>query len=365
MARCQVTFEEVDPGRSAHPVEVELGPPPPPAWRGRAGVQERRSHPSRTALVLAVLAVAAWALWPSATRVDGGPAEEAAAQVRTPRPGAGVVAVAAGDVVDPPWRGVFEHHPDSRGMVSVPRVHVLSLAGPGATRALLVVDATRRAFGDPERGWRDGEVPRRVLGAPDGAGVRTLQWDDRGYGVSLTTSGLSLADQERLAAALVLPEGPALVHGRAPALDDAALAGAGFVLTDLRSGPGTPVGSHLIGQTGGAAVDGLVHRGDGGTVLVSVVEDQVASAARVRRALAPRADLPVGSVPGATSAALVAHDGEAADDRRIRGWTRLLLDLAGGVTVELSSDVLGGTELVGVAHALDLAGLARTVAPRR
>jgi len=368
MARCLVTFEEVAPGRTLDPVEVELGPPPPPAWRGRAGLDEarRRRRPRRVVAAVAVVALA-WAAWPSPSPAPDAEADDVdeVAEVRTPRPGGGVVVVASEDVVAAPWGGVFEHHPDARGTVSVPRVHVLSLEGASGVRALFVVDATRRAFGDPERAWQEGGDARRVLGSPEGAGVRTVQWDERGYGVSLTAVGLGLADQERLAAALRLPAGPALRHGRAPRVDEAAVERLGLRLTDLRSGPGTPVGSHLVGQTGGASVDGLVHRGDGGTVLVSVVEDQVASAGRVRRALAPAVDVPEGAVPGVSTAALLVHDGPPSADRRIRGWTRLLLDHPAGVTVELSSDALGGLELVGLARTLDLDRLARTVAPRR
>ncbi|MFP5321263.1 MAG: hypothetical protein ACLGIC_05375 [Acidimicrobiia bacterium] len=365
MARCHVAFEEApSPVARDDRTKVELGPPPAPAWRGRAGlVERRRLRPSTVATALAV-ALVAWAVWPSpATPAE--PEADEAAEVRTPLPGGGAVEVRVGDVVAPPWRGVLEHHPDARPAVSVPNVHVLALDGADGASALFVVDATRRAFGDPERAWRDDADPERVLGDPAGTGLRTIQWDAGGYGISLTTTGLDLGGQRRLAGAIVLPEGPALVHGRAPDLDAAALAALGLRLADLRSGPGTPVGSPLVGQSGGASIDGLVHRADGAPVLVSVVQDQVASASRVRRALAPHADVDVAAIPGATTAALVRHPGTAAVDRRVRGWNRLLVDHPSGVTVELSTDVLGGDELLALAAGLDLDRLARTVAPRR
>lgn len=366
MARCHVDFEDDvrRPVRADERTHVELGPPPAPAWRGRAGlVERRRVRPSTVAGAL-VLALVAWMAWPSPASPKGEGFEEVA-QVRTPLPGAGAVEVGVEDVVPAPWRGVLEHHPDTRPAVSVPAVHVLTLAGADGARALLVVDATRRAFGDPERGWRDDVDPERVLGARTGTGVRTLQWDDRGYGISLTTAGLEPGAQRRLAEAVVLPDGPALVHGRPPELAAGTLRRLGLRLTDQRSGPGTPVGSPLIGQSGGASIDGLVHRADGAPVLVSVVQDQLVSASRVRRALAPHADVDAVPIGGASSAAFVRHAGPASHDRRVRGWERLLLDHPSGVTVELSTDVLDGEELLVLAAGLDLDRLARTVAPRR
>lgn len=366
MRRRVAYLEVADRPAGPRPAPVDLGPGAtrhaPPARAAGA----HRSPPLRAAVALLLLA--------SVVRAGaaGGPAElggiERApivpAVVRTE----GAVVVEAAQVVDAAWGGVFEHHPDGRGTAVVDRVHVVGLATESAlagraVNALLVVDATRRAFGGPDAAWADVAPEVRILGAAEGEGLRTLQWDVEGYGLSLTSVGLDLAAQRRLAEAVWLPAGPSLLHGQPPGVHAGTLAELGLVVRDRMSGPASPAGSPLIGQSGGASIDGLLHRHGTDALLVSVVQDQLVDAELTRRALGPTVAVTVRGVTRITAAAALEHPGTAPTDRRIRGWSRLVLDHAGGVTVELSSDVLGVDELMGVAGELDLERLARTTVP--
>lgn len=245
-------------------------------------------------------------------------------------------------------------------MVSVPRVHLASMAGDGA-RALLVVDATRRAFGGAEHAAPSRRT--RVLGATGGRGLRTLQWDSGGYGLSLTSVGLTADAQRAVAGTVQLPSGPSLQHGRAPWFDDAALADLGLTVTERRSGTATAYGSPMIGQSGGGSVEGQLHRSGTDPVLVSVVQDQLVTAARTRRILGDDVAVDLSELPGIGGVAALDHGAAPAREARVRGWARLLLDHDVGVTIELSSDVLGPDQLVEVARAMDLGRLARTASP--
>lgn len=366
MSRCCVAYAPAGLLGGGTPVLVPLGPGAEQDADG-PGPPEPPRRPLRPPwwllLAAGALALGAWLL-----RSDPPPADDLPElpSAVVPRPTGGrPVVVETATVVAAPWRGVFEHQPDGRGPVAVPRVHVLSLLAPGDPdrRALLVVDATRRAFAGPEGRREEHRV--RVLGDEGEVGVRTLQWDDGAYGMSLTAAGLSPLDHDRLRAALVLPEGPSLLHGRAPGMDAAPLADLGLELTHVLSRPASAYGSPLIGQSGGASIEGHLHQLGSRPLLVSVVQDQVASAGRVRRALGAHVAVDAGRVPGVVAAALLAHPGEAPAERRVRGWTRLLLDHPLGVTIELSSDDLGPDALVEAALALDLDRLARTAVPSR
>jgi hypothetical protein len=273
----------------------------------------------------------------------------------------GPVAVPTRSIVGEPWGGVFEHHPDARGDDPVTRVHVVTLAGPGG-RGLLVVDATRRAFGGPEHP-SDRARDARVLGSEDGDGLRTLQWDAGGYGLSLTTVGLTPADQQAVATSVRLPDGASLQHGRPPVLDESMLHGVGLAVTDVRGGAAAAFGSPLIGQSGGASIEGQLHRGGRSPLLVSVVQDQLADAAWLRAGLGSTVAVAARGLPGITTAAALDHGPAQASERRIRGWARLVLDHADGATIELSSDVLRPAELLEAARAMDLARLVRTTSP--
>lgn len=374
MARCRVTYREASDGRPVRShagdlLELEVDATPArPSWVGEVGAAPVRTPPAPprrrsrwpwgagvAALLIAVVAVEL------ASRDDGGP--EAAPTPPTTHTVArepGPVSIATRSVLSEPWGGVFEHHPDSREMVSVPRVHLASMAGDDA-RVLLVVDATRRAFGGAEHSSPSGRT--RVLGAPDGRGLRTLQWDEGGYGISLISVGLAADAQRAVAGTVHLPPGPSLQHGRAPWFDDGALADLGLTVTERRSGTATAYGSPMIGQSGGGSVEGQLHRAGADPVLVSVVQDQLVTAARVRRILGEAADVGATELPGVTGAAALDHGTAPETGRRIRGWARLLLDHEVGVTIELSSDVLGPDELAEVAASMDLGRLARTASP--
>jgi hypothetical protein len=374
MARCRVTYREAADGRPVRShagdlLELEVDAPPPrPSWVGEVGAAPVRTPPAPprrrsrwpwgagiSALIVVVVAV-------ELTGTDGG-GPEAAPTPSTPHTVAqepGPVSIATASVLSEPWGGVFEHHPDSREMVSVPRVHLASMAGDDA-RVLLVVDATRRAFGGAEHSSPSGRA--RVLGAPDGRGLRTLQWDEGGYGLSLTSVGLTADVQRAVAGTVHLPPGPSLKHGRAPWFDDAALADLGLTVTERRSGTATAYGSPMIGQSGGASIEGQLHRSGADPVLVSVVQDQLVTAARVRRIMGAGADVDATDLSGIAGAAVLDHGTAPATGRRIRGWARLLLDHEVGVTIELSSDVLGPDGLAEVARSMDLGRLARTASP--
>jgi len=374
MVRCRVTYREAAderPVRSAAAalLELEVEPRPArPAWAGEPGAPPVRTPPApprrrrwplpaagagllAAALVFAVVAATG----------DEDPVDPEPAAARPAVTSRGPVVIATASVLAEPWGGVFEHHPDARGTVSVPRVHLVALAGPDA-RALLVVDATRRAFGGAAHRSGDG-TDERVLGAPEGRGLRTLQWDAGGYGLSLTSVGLALEDQRAVAEAILLPPGPSLRHGRPPSFDDDALRGVGLAVTERRSGAATAYGSPLIGQSGGGAIEGQLHRSGVDPVLVSVVQDQLVSAARMRRALGATVSLDLTDLPGISGAATLDHGASPEGAGRIRGWSRLVLDHEVGVTIELSSDVLGPDGLAEVARAMDLGRLARTTSP--
>ncbi|MCO8127048.1 hypothetical protein NHL50_07495 [Acidimicrobiia bacterium EGI L10123] len=374
MARCRVTYREAADGRSVRShagdlLELEVDAPPDrPSWVGEVGAAPVRTPPApprrrslwpwavgSAALLVVVVGV-------ELARSDG---NEPAASPDPPVTHAvvsepGPVAIATASVLAEPWGGVFEHHPDTRGMVSVPRVHLVSLDGEDA-RVLLVVDATRRAFGGAEH--TSSISSTRVLGAPGGRGLRTLQWDAGGYGLSLTSEGLSLDDQQAVADAVELPPGPSLQHGRAPGLDEAALAAIGLSVTERRSGTATAYGSPMIGQSGGGSVEGQLHRSGADPLLVSVVQDQLVTASRVRRTLGDAVDIDLTDLPGIVSAAALDHGPGPDRGRRIRGWARLVLDHEVGVTIELSSDVLAPAQLAEVARSMQLGRLARTASP--
>lgn len=374
MARCRVTYLEAADVRPAGIAAGDLleldvdAPPARPSWVGEVGAAPVRTPPAperrrprgpwMVGIVVVLVAVAAVEL----TGTDEGGSDAAStpstthAVAREPGP----VSIATGSVLAEPWGGVFEHHPDSRGMVSVPRVHLASLAGDGA-RALLVVDATRRAFGGPAHESPSGQI--RTLGPPDGRGLRTVQWDAGGYGLSLTSVGLGPEAQQAVVDAVRVPPGPSLQHGRAPSFDDVALEAVGLAVTERRSGTATAYGSPMIGQSGGGSIEGQLHRSGADPVLVSVVQDQLVTAARVRRTLGEGVAVDL-ALPGIASAAGIDHGPAPTTGRRIRGWGRLLLDHEAGVTIELSSDVLDPAQLADVAIAMDLDRLARTAAPR-
>jgi len=369
MVRRRVAYLEVaERPAGAGPQPVDLGLDAtrhvPPAPRSGA----RRGPP--WGWVVAVALVGALAV----RSVDLGGVPLPQAIERAPIAPAGVrtddaVVIGAAQVVAPSWSGVFEHHPDVRDEAPVDRVHLLALATDSAlagraANALLVVDATRRAFGGPDSSWSDVAPDVRILGAAEGDGLRTMQWDVEGYGLSLSTVGLELGEQQRLADAVWLPAGPSLLSGRAPGLAPGVLAELGMEVRERMSGPATPTGSPLIGQAGGASIDGLLHRQGRDALLVSVVQDQLVDAEMTRRALGPATAVTVRGVTRITAAAALAHPGTAPSDRRIRGWSRLVLDHAGDVTVELSSDVFDVDELMEVAGDLDLERLARTAVPQ-
>ncbi len=308
--------------------------------------------------MLAVLLVGAAVATLSGTD-DGEPRDLADVFVPSGRVVARPVPIETGDVVAPPWRGVFEHHPVVGAAPDVDTVHVVSLAGdPSSARpagAVLVVDATRRAN-------VEGELPKvRMLGQATGRGLRTLQWDAPGYGISLTATGMLLDDQERLADAVAIPGGSSLLHGRPPVVAPAALEALGLSVADVRSGPATTIGGPLIGQSGIASIEAQLHRPGSGTVLVSIVRAQVTPARAVADALGEAVAVPVRGLDGVTAAAVLVHPGPPITYTRVRGWTRLLLDHGDDVTIEISSDVLGARDLVAAAVALDLDRLSRTV----
>lgn len=370
MARRRVTYLEVAdwrPGTGGGRTWVGLdgSTEPSGARPDPTGGPRGRRWPLAGVVVVVLLG---WTVW------SGGSLEDAPIPPEPAAPdGGAAVHIAAGpveidtrSVAAEPWGGVFEHHPDARGD-GVARVHVASLSTPSAlpgrsANALLVIDATHRAFGGPDAGWAES-TDVRVLGLTIGDGLRTMQWDAGGYGIALTTIGLTMSDQRRLAAAVRLPAGPSLLHGQAPDLDPEVLDELGLVLRDLQSGPASAFGSPLIGQSGGASIEGQLHRVGSSTLLISVVEDQLVDAGRIRRALGPVAVVDVSGLARITAAAVLAHPGVPDVDRRVRGWTRLVLDHANGVTVELSSDVLRVDGLLDAAASIDLDRLARTAAP--
>ncbi len=369
MARRRVTYLEVvdeRPGAAGARTLLELGPRPPPAPRDR--IPQRRERPACPAWLaqLAIVSlVAAGALLAHLTTGPGdGPSAERVRERRQPvevAERAGPVVIPTRSIIGDPWGGVFEHHPDARGADPVDRVHVVVLAGP-AGRGLLVVDATRRAFGGPEHPT-DRVRDARSLGSDRGAGLRTLQWDEDGFGLSLTTVGLTAAGQRAVAGSVQLPDGASLQHGLPPTLDATVLSDLGLAVVDVEGGAASAFGSPLIGQGGGASIEGQLHRGGTEALLVSVVQDQLVGAGRLRLALGPTVAVDPGALPGVTAAAALDHGPAQGSDRRIRGWARLVLDHAEGVTIELSSDVLRPAELLEAARAMDLARLVRTAAP--
>lgn len=377
MARRRVTYLEVAdrrPGQVGPSTVVDLDSwrDQPVEWHARPARREWPECPAWVAMLTLLALVASGVLL---AHVTTGPDEQAALDRALDRrrpvgvePAAGAVRSASGPVAIPtrsvlgePWGGVFEHHPDARGEEPAARVHVVTLAGPGG-RAVLVVDATRRAFGGPEHPT-DRARPPRSLGSETGAGLRTLQWDAGGYGLSLTTVGLTPSAQQAVADAVRLPAGASLQHGEPPALDEAVLDDVGLAVMDLRGGAASAFGSPLIGQAGGASIEAQLHQDGRAALLVSVVQDQLADAAWLRSGLGPTVAIDPGGLPGVTVAAALDHGPARATDRRIRGWARLVLDHAGGATIELSSDVLRPAELLEAARAMDLARLVRTAAP--
>lgn len=377
MARRRVTYLEVAderPGRRGAGVAVlDLGPQRPVPSAGHV-VRPHRDLPACPAWFAQLALVALLAAGAVLDLATTGPDERAAIERQRERRPAVVtpstqpvaarsapVVVDTASIVGAPWGGVFEHHPDARGEDPVPLVHAITFAGPGG-RGLLVVDATRRAFGGPEHPVDRDRSPR-LLGSGTGSGLATLQWDAGGYGLSLTTVGLSPGARRAVAGAVRLPDGPSLQHGRPPALDGAVLHDHGLALTGAASGAASSFGSPLIGQGGGASIEGQLHRDRDATLLVSVVEDQLVGAALVRRALGPTVAIDASGLPGVTAVAALDHGPAPTTDRRIRGWSRLVLDHDGGVTIELSSDVLRPAELLEAARAMALDRLVRTTAP--
>ena len=176
-------------------------------------------------------------------------------------------------------------------------------------------------------------------------------------------SGLAPADQQAVADAVQLPDGPSLLHGRSPGLDGTVLREVGLAVVHTRNGPASAFGSPLIGQSGAASVEGQLHQDGGAALLVSVVQDQLADASWFRGALGPTVAIDAGTLPGIVTAAGLDHGPAPATDRRIRGQARLVLDHVDGATIELSSDVLRPAELLDAAGAMDLARLVRTTAP--
>lgn len=361
MARRRVTYLEVADGRPHQRlVAIELGPPgagspsapPPPP-------EPPVPHPRVRAL--AGLLLAGVALLAVVSMVVGPPnataPQEPAPVVPSFGVAAGPVSIETRHVVDAPWRGVLLHHPVIGAAPDVDTVHVFVLRGDGRrpSGALLVVDANRRAN-------RRGEEPTvRVLGRETGRGLRTLLWDDGAYGLALTTVGLLLPEQEQLAAAVLVPGGPSLLHGRRPALDAVAVGELGLTVATSHSGPATSIGGAIIGQSGAASIDGQLHRRGSGTLLVSVIREQVVPARTVADALGSSAMVDVTELAAVEAAAVLAHPGTPTTFTRVRGWTRLLLDVGDDVTVELASDVLDVDELVDAAASLDLDRLARIV----
>lgn len=315
------------------------------------------------ALVAGVVLLAAVRPGPVEPPERAVPDPDRAAVPRRSRP----VIIDAATVAPPPWRGLFEHHPTVPGAAEVDRVHALTLTGAptvaSPVHGLLVVDATRRAFFTPGAEAGGGAADVRVLGPGAGDGLRTLQWDAGGYGLSLTTRGLSATEQRQLAAGVRLPTGPSLLSGRAPRLDPDVADALGVRVGEVRSGPASPLGSHLIGQSGSAAIDGQIHQVGARRILVSVVQDQVVTAELVGEALGRTGLVDHAGIDGVSTAAVIAHAGDAPREGRIRGWTRLVLDHDRGVTIELVSDEVGAAGLLAAAVNMDLDRLARTLAP--
>lgn len=376
MARRRVTYVEVAderPGRPGTASVVDLDPrrratsdddrPPPrrdrpscPAWLAQLGV---------AALVAVGALLAHFTTGPDERAAiersqDSRRPDVAGPDVRPVATRSGPIVIPTSSIVGAPWRGVFEHHPDARGASPVARVHVITLAGP-AGRGLLVVDATRRAFGGPEHP-ADGARAERALGPDAGDGLRTLQWDAAGYGLSLATVGLDPVTQRAVVDAVRLPDGPSLLHGRSPGFDARALRDVGLEVIQASGGAASAFGSPLIGQAGGSSIEGQLHREGRSTLLVSVVQDQLADASWLRGALGPAVAIELDDLPGITTAAAFDHGPAGRTERRIRGWARLVLDHAAGATIELSSDVLRPAELLDAARQMDLGRLARTTA---
>jgi hypothetical protein len=368
MVRRRVTYLEDAEARpmrvDADGLLVDLDGSPSGSPRRRPA-PPRRACPACPPRLAQLGLVVLIALGAALAHVTEGPDERRSADA----PDAGPVAARRGPVVvdtrsvaPEPWRGVFEHHPGSGAVDAVDRVHALALGGP-ARSGLLVVDATRRTFGTATATGDAGLGEVRRFGEVGGAGLRTLQWDAGGYGISLTTVGLTDGEQHRLAGAVALPDGPSLVHGEPPELDGPVLAELGMEVTGARRGPASPWGSPLIGQSGGATIEGQLHQVGRHRVLVSVVDDQVVTAATIRDALGSPVRVEVPDIAGVGVAAVVAHLGAAPSDARVRGWTRLVLDHRLGLTIELSSDAFDARELLDLARSLDLERLARTVSP--
>ena len=372
MARHRVTYLEVadalprQPGAAAV-LDLDGRPPASRREAPRPVRIDRRACPAWLALAALVGLIAGAVLLDRATtgpderRADDRgrelPRSVAVAEPVVAR--AGPLTVPTRSIVAEPWNGVFEHHPDARGDQPPARVHVVTLAGAGG-RALLVVDATRRAFGGPEH---PVDVDRAARSLGSGSGLVARQWDAGGFGLSLTTLGLDGPARDALAAAVRLPGGASLQDGRAPELDPAVVYGLGLAVTGRHSGSASAFGSPLIGQGGGASIEGQLHQAGRSSLLVSVVEDQLVDAASIRAALGPTVAIDAGALPGVEVAAALDHGPATAVDRRIRGWSRLVLDHVTGATIELSSDVLRPAELLDAARAMDLDRLARTVSP--
>jgi len=362
MARRCVTYLEAGPApRVSERTEVALGPPAEPAAPRPRRRRRRSPWP-----VLAGAAVVVLLVW--SARPGGDPAPlrspEPTRPARTVLPAGDGAVPDASAVLPAAWTGELRRDPDGRGASPAPRVHALSVARPDASAsALVVVDATRRAFPGAPRPAGPRERPLRVLGPPDGTGLRTWQWDEAGYGISLTSVGLTPTEQRRVALALDVPGGPSLVSGRTPTFDLDVLDRAGLAVVEVLSGPASPSGGPLIGQPGGASIGAELFDAAGRTVLLNVVQAPVVTADAVRRALGAPADPP--AVPGAIATVVLAHEGTAPEDVHVRGWARVLVDLPGPATVELSSDVVGADELLALARATDLGRLARAVGPPR
>lgn len=362
MARRCVTYLDAGTApRASERTEVALGPPAAAAVRRPRPPRRRATWP-----VFAGVAVALLLVWWARPADDPAP-------LRSPeptRPARTVLSASDGTLPDASavlpdaWTGELRRDPDARGASPASRVHALSVARPDATAsALVVVDATRRAFPGAGRAAGSRDRPLRVLGPPDGTGLRTWQWDEAGYGISLTSVGLTPTEQRRVALALDVPGGPSLVSGRTPTFDLDVLDRAGLAVVEVLSGPASPSGGPLIGQPGGASIRGTLVDREGRTVLLNVVQAPVVTADAVRRALGASAD-PAG-VPGAIVTVVLAHEGTAPEDVHVRGWARVLVDLPGPATVELSSDVVGADELLALARATELGRLARAVGPAR
>ena len=340
------------------PVDLERAEPRTPI--APEPVPSRRSG-RRTALLAAATGVALAVAGLAVVRSDPAPAprqDDARDGPSFEAPGSEErVFVDASEVLASPLRGSVNRYWATADDQDVARAHVFAL-GPldpvrGGPEAVLVVDATRRAKVLPaSEVMTVGDAVVRVM--DDDRGVRVLEWDLDGWGVSLTAVHLDLVAARRVVAAVAAPPGDSLLSGRSPLIDDDLLAEAGLVRTDSRSAPAAISGGPLVGQAGLDSVEAYAYRTVPEVPAGFVVTASIAPTVRAEdlAALGPLVQVITGW-PTAGRAVGLELRTETPVAFRVTGTTRIVFDHPAGVTFWIASDQLTLPELLRAGDGVD------------